>query len=257
MDLALKGRRVLVTGATRGIGLACADIFAREGCILDLTARDETRLTSVADDLHRAYGIQVNTISADLSRRSEQKRLADSISDIDILINNAGAVPGGDINQVDDQSWREGWDLKVYGYISLCRALLPRLEAQGYGVIINIIGTVAVRPRPNYIAGSSGNAALQAFTHALGSTSLRHGVRVVGVSPGLIATDRMPTLLKAWATEKYGHSSRWREMLDPNCPPGKPENVADAVAFLASPRAGHISGTVLEVSLAGLIESVM
>jgi NAD(P)-dependent dehydrogenase (short-subunit alcohol dehydrogenase family) len=135
----------------------------------------------------------------------------------------------------------------VFGYVALCRLILPRLEQRGGGVIVNVIGGAAVRPRPNYIAGAAGNAALAGLTQALGSTSLRAGVRVVGVNPGLIATDRMTDLLKVQARERWGDPERWPEMLHPDRPPGRPEHIADVVAFLASPRAGHVSGAVLTV----------
>ena len=247
MDLELTGRRVLITGASRGIGLACAGAFAAEGCELDLTARDEARLDTLADRLRAERNATVRTFPADLSVPAEQDRLVAEVGEFDILVNNAGAIPGGDLALIDDRTWRGAWDLKVFGYVALCRLILPRLEEQGSGVIVNVIGGAAVRPRPNYIAGAAGNSALAGFTQALGSTSMRHGVRVVGVHPGLIATDRMTDLLKVQAGERFGDPQRWREMIDPDRPPGRPEHIADVVAFLASPRAGHVSGALLIV----------
>lgn len=247
MDLELAGRRVLITGASMGIGLACAEVFAREGCDIALVARDQARLDAAAKGLRAFADVNVRTHAADLSKTAEQSRLVDDMGDIDILVNNAGSIPAGEIAKVDDDSWRDAWDLKVFGYINLCRLVLPQMEARGSGVIVNVIGGAAVRPRPNYIAGAAGNSALMAFTQALGSRSLRNGVRVVGVNPGQIRTDRLIALLRTHAERKLGDPERWEEMQSIESPPGQPEQVADVVVFLASARAGHVSGVVIAV----------
>lgn len=247
MDLELRGRRVLITGASKGIGRACAETFAAEGAALDLVARSAAELEAAAEELRAAHSVKVGTHALDLSRPSDQRALADRLDAVDIVVNNAGAVPAGDVCRIDDETWRRAWDLKVFGYINLTRLLLPRLEAQRSGVIVNVIGTSALRPTPDFIAVSSGNAALDAFTRALGANSLRHGVRVLGVHPGLILTDRLISQARLYADAKLGDAERWREMIPAETPPGTPEQVADVVVFLASARAGHLSGIVVPV----------
>jgi NAD(P)-dependent dehydrogenase (short-subunit alcohol dehydrogenase family) len=247
MELGLNGRRALVTGASKGIGRACANVFAAEGCALDLVSRSAADLDAVAADLRAEHGADVTTHALDLSRAENQVALADALGAVDIVVNNAGAVPGGDIAQINDDTWRTAWELKVFGYINMCRLLLPRLEAQRRGVIVNVIGGAGLRPQPTYIAGGAGNAALMALTQALGSRSLRHNVRVVAVNPGLIVTDRMTTLLRTQAQARFGDPERWTELVPDDPPPGQPEQVADVVAFLASDRASHVSGTTLPV----------
>ena len=121
------------------------------------------------------------------------------------------------------------------------------LEERGSGVIVNVIGGAGARPQPDYIAGGAGNAALMALTRALGSRSLRRGIRVVGVNPGLILTDRLVTLSRQRAEARFGDAERGQEMVPDDPAPGRPEHVADVVAFLASDRAAHVSGVVVPV----------
>ena len=104
----------------------------------------------------------------------------------------AGAIPGGDLQSIDEVRWREAWDLKVFGYINMTRAFLDAMEQRGSGVIINVTGLAADRTDAGYVAGTAGNAGLNAFTRAVGGRSLSHGVRVLAVSPGPVATDRSP-----------------------------------------------------------------
>lgn len=247
MDLHLRGKRALVTGGSKGIGLASASMLAEEGCDLVLVARDAVALEAAAR-AQAAHGVDVRTIPADLSRSEDLAKVAAEAGPIDILVNNAGAIPPGDLLSVEAGTWRSAWDLKVFGYIDLTRALYPRLKERG-GVVVNVIGSAGERPEPNYIAGSTGNAALMAFTRALGARSPRDGVRVVGINPGPVATDRIEMLLRAKAERTTGDAERWQEAFKDNAfgRAAEPEEIAAAVAFLASPRSGYTSGVVLTI----------
>jgi NAD(P)-dependent dehydrogenase (short-subunit alcohol dehydrogenase family) len=249
MDLELAGKSALVTGASKGIGRAIAEALAAEGCTLHLAARTEADLASVRDDLTARFGAQATIHPGDLGLFSEVEWLAAVCADVDILVNNAGAIPAGDLARVDDATWRTAWDLKVFGFVGLARALYPRMCDRGSGVIVNIIGTGGERPNANFIAGSMANASLMALTTALGAGSLDHGVRVVGINPGPIETERLLVQSERRAEVDFGDRGRWREVLA-NLPagrPGLPREVADVAAFLASPRASWISGTVINV----------
>jgi len=251
MDLYLKGERALVTGASAGIGKAVAMTLASEGCNIVLAARDQLRLATVAQEIHEGTGVDVETVSVDLSRAEDQARLAAHCDALDILINNAGSNPAGQISDISDEEWRKSWDLKVFGYINLIRLIYPKMAGRNNGVIINIIGNSGERMNDKYILGSSGNMALMGITRALGGRSPDVGVRVVGVNPGLTATERAKTLLCKWSESKFGTSERAEEVLaDMDLPFGrmcKAEEIADVVAFLASPRAGYVSGTIVTV----------
>ena len=222
-------------------------MLAEEGCDLVLVARDAVALEAAAR-AQAAHGVDVRTIPADLSRPEDLSKVAADAGPIDILVNNAGAIPPGDLLSVEAGTWRSAWDLKVFGYIDLTRALYPRLKERG-GVVVNVIGSAGERPEPNYIAGSTGNAALMAFTRALGARSPRDGVRVVGINPGPVATDRIEMLMRAKAERTTGDAERWQEAFKDNAfgRAAKPEEIAAAVAFLASPRSGYTSGVVLTI----------
>lgn len=250
MDLGLKGRWALVTGASQGIGAATARSLAAEGCNLHLTARSREKLEALRDELIEAHGVEVHTHPLDLEASGMAERLAEAVGDIEILVNNAGVIPGGDIWSVDEAAWRAGWELKVYGYINLTREIYGRMKERGRGVIINDIGNAGERLDADYICGTTGNAALMAFTKAIGGHSLaKHGVRIIGVNPGPVATDRMPKLLKKRARDWFDDESRWEELLAryPLGRMARVEEIADAIVFLASDRSGYTSGTILTI----------
>jgi short-subunit dehydrogenase len=140
MDMQLAGKRVLVTGGSKGIGLACAEAFAREGCDVVLSARDTAALSAAADKVRALAQVRVETLAADLSRVEERERLHAAFPDIDVLVNNAGAIPSGRLQDISIQRWQEAWSLKVFGYIHLCQLYLPAMEARKAGAVVNIIG---------------------------------------------------------------------------------------------------------------------
>jgi hypothetical protein len=167
----------------------------------------------------------------------------------DVLVNNAGDIPPGALDSVDEATWRQAWELKVFGYINLSRAMYARMKGRGRGVIINDIGAAGEKMDAAYIAGSTGNAALYAFTRALGGQSLRDGIRVVGVSPGPVATERMVSGLKARAAGRFGDEARYTELIE-RLPMGRaatPREIADLMVFLASDRSAYTSGAVFTV----------
>lgn len=234
MELNLKGRRVLVTGASKGIGRACVDLLAQEGCKVLGASRSITG---------------PDTRAADLSQRGVAEALAEWAGELDILINNAGAIPGGDLQRVDEETWRRAWDLKVFGYINLTRAVYARMKARRRGVIINILGNAGERLNPAYIAGSTANAGLMAFTRTLGGASHADGIRVVGINPGPVATDRLVSLYRQMAQTRLGDASRYEELFGEMSfgRPATPEEIASAVAFLASERSAYTTGCILSI----------
>jgi NAD(P)-dependent dehydrogenase (short-subunit alcohol dehydrogenase family) len=251
MDLGIAGRTALVTGASRGIGHAIAAALAREGVHLHLAARSKADLAAARDRIRKAHDVRVDCHALDLGAAGSVAALASACGDVDILVNNAGAIPLGNLVAVDEARWREAWELKVFGFINLSRAVYARMCGRRSGVIVNVIGVSGERLRANYIAGSTGNAALMAFTRALGGESVDHGVRVVGVNPGQIETDRLRQRMEARAQAVLGDPSRWQEIAQVAKAPmgrfGRPDEIADAVTWLASERASYVSGIILTV----------
>ncbi|HWJ72452.1 MAG TPA: SDR family oxidoreductase [Kaistia sp.] len=250
MDLRLTGKKVLITGASQGIGAGLAKAFAEEGCELVLTARNAERLAAIKADITDEMPERtVTLVPLDLTEAGAAERLAETAGDIDILVNNAGVIPSGSLFDIDEAKWRAGWELKVFGYINLCRLYYPRMKAAGGGVIINNIGNGGEVTDPRYIAGAVGNASLMHFTRALGGSSLDDKIRVIGVNPGPVNTDRIYNMLKKRAKDVFGDENRYGE-LETTYPLGRPAHVhevTDLVVFLASYRAGYISGTIMTV----------
>jgi NAD(P)-dependent dehydrogenase (short-subunit alcohol dehydrogenase family) len=199
--------------------------------------------------LRASHGVEVTTHVVDLRVSEDVKRLGRELPEIDVLVNNAGDIPGGPLEAIDEDTWRRGWELKVFGYISLTRIIYSRMKGQGGGVIINNIGVAGERVDFEYIAGSTGNAALMAFTRAQGSRSLDHGIRVVGVNPGPVETARIVTLMKAKARTRLSDEKRYEELMAdwPRGRAAKPREIADMIAFLASDRSAYTSGAIVTV----------
>src|SRR5512132_3860984 len=157
MDLGLGGKRVLITGGSRGIGFACARGFLGEGADVVIAARDPARLEAAKGELAgRAQG-KVETIAIDMAAPGSAEKLAAAYPAADILVNNAGAIPGGDVLAVDEAKWRAAWDLKVFGYVNLARAMFARMRERKRGVIVNVIGVGGERHNFNYVAGAAAN----------------------------------------------------------------------------------------------------
>jgi NAD(P)-dependent dehydrogenase (short-subunit alcohol dehydrogenase family) len=253
MDLQLAGKTALITGGSKGIGRASAEVLASEGCNVILVARDQATLDDTAGAIRAKYQVHVRTIAADLSSDAAVREVAGMAGDLDILVNNAGAIPPGDVLSIDDAKWRQAWDLKVFGYISFCRVVYAQMKARKSGVIINVIGAAGEQFPTNYIAGAAGNASLMAFTRALGKGAPADGLRVVAINPGPVETDRLVMLRRAEAQQKFGDPDRWRE-LTAGMPFGRaasPTEIGNAVAFLASSMSGYTTGTVLTINGGG------
>lgn len=253
MDLQLAGKSALITGASKGIGRAATEQLAREGCNVILVSRNAADLAAVKQAIAQRFKVQIDTVAADLSQSSSIDRLAQDFPEIDILVNNAGAIPGGQLLDVDEQTWRKAWDLKVFGYVNMCRAYYALMKKRGSGVIINITGNAAQTHDPEYICGVAGNAALTAFSQSLGSVSVRDGIRVISLNPGPVETERLVNLMKKKARDRTGNADNWRELFKP-LPFGRacaPEEVGAMIAFLASERCSYNSGSVVTID-AGL-----
>src|SRR3984893_8396967 len=193
MELGLRGRKALVTGASKGIGRACAEALAEEGCDVALVSRTAADLEAARAAIVAKHNIAVRFYPLDLSDSRNVDKLAEACADTEILINNAGAIPGGNIDAIDEARWRTAWDLKVFGYINMTRRFYALMRERKKGVIINILGAAGENPDFDYVAGSSGNASLMAFTRAMGGTAPRDGLRVIGINPGPVMTDRLVT----------------------------------------------------------------
>ncbi|HEX3954110.1 MAG TPA: SDR family oxidoreductase [Stellaceae bacterium] len=253
MDLGLRGKKALVTGASKGIGRACAEVLAAEGCDVVLVSRTAADLEAVRAKIAGEHNVAVRVFALDLSDGRSVDTLAAECTDIDILVNNAGAIPGGDIAQIDEARWRQAWDLKVFGYINMTRRFYAQMAARKAGVIVNILGAAGENPDFNYIAGSSGNASLMAFTRAMGGMSPRDGIRVIGINPGPVQTERLVTLMRTRAEGQFGDPEKWTELMKPLAfgRAAKPEEIGYMAAFLASDLSAYTTGLIITIDGGG------
>ena len=236
---------VFITGASAGFGAAMARTFVKNGHQVVLAARRKERLESLARELGESALPVAMDVTSKASIEEALSMLPQSWRQIDVLINNAGAIPGGNILDIPLAEWRRAWDLKVFGYIALTQAMLRRMASGTGGVIVNNIGAAGEAPDWDYVAGSAGNAALMAFTRAVGGRSLDHGVRVLGVNPGAVESERIRSLLR----HKAGKDGDMAASLS-QYPAGRlatPAEVADLIVFAASPVASYLSGTIITI----------
>lgn len=249
MELGLEGKRVLITGGSRGIGLAAARGFAAEGCELFLSARSMQRLEAARTALIAEFGVKVEIHACDLLENAEVMKLAALCQDVDVLVNNAGATPTGPIEAVAYSDWREGFELKLIATATLTREIYLSMKQRRSGVIVNVIGNCGERPDPDIIIATITNTGLMGFTRALGAASPEFGIRVVGINPGPTETERLVALMQRKSADRTGEAGRWRELVEP-LPfgrPADPAETADAIVFAASDRASYVSGTVITV----------
>ena len=253
MDLGLRGRKALVTGASKGIGRACAEVLAEEGCDIVLVSRTAADLEAVRAKIAGEHNVAVRYVALDLSDGKNVDRLAAECADTDILVNNAGAIPGGNIAQIDEARWREAWDLKVFGYINMTRRFDALMAGRRQGVIINILGAAGENPDFDYVAGSSGNASLMAFTRAIGGTAPRDNLRVMGINPGPVMTERLITLMRTRAEANFGDPEKYTDLMRPLAfgRAAKPEEIGYMAAFLASDRSAYTTGSIVTIDGGG------
>ena len=254
MDLGLQGKTALITGGSKGIGRASAEVLADEGCNVILVAREQAALDAAAEAIRARRQVNVRTISADLSSDAAVRRVAAEAGALDILVNNAGAIPPGrpagrGRRAVAARVGSEGVRL----HLVLPRGLCGDEGARGAGVIVNVIGSAGEKFPTGYIAGAAGNASLMAFTRALGKGAPADGLRVVAINPGPVETERHVMLQRDRGGEGTGRCGAVAGA-DKGMPFGRPATPAEigyAVAFLASPKSGYTSGTVLTIDGGG------
>jgi len=175
-------------------------------------------------------------------------RCAERFGHVDILVNNAGSARTGEFLKLSDETWLADWTLKFFGYVRMAREVLPHMQRARAGVIVNIIGAAALNPRASYTIGGAANAALNHFTKALADEGAQFGVRVVGINPGPILTERL-LKMRGGLSPSSGSQSDDEALrrMTPLGRVGKPEEVADLVMFLASARAAFIHGANITI----------
>lgn len=257
MDLDLLDKHVLITGGSRGIGYACAQHFLREGCVVSLVGRDADALDTARSHLD-PHGKRVAVFTADLTRPADALRMIehaeDALGPIDVLVNAAGSAKQKPFAELEPMDWRTAMDAKFMTYINVMDPIVKRMADQGGGAIVNIIGLGGKLPITTHLPGGAANAALMLATSGLAMAYAPHGVRINGINPAKTQTDRVAHGIEAQARQNNMSVEATLAKARKDIPIGRfasPDDVASAVVFLASPRAGYISGVIVTLDGAG------
>ena len=253
MDLHLKDHHILITGGSKGIGLACAQAFLLEGARVTLVSRDVDNLSHAQARLRQAFPhVQVNTVAADLRNASQAEQAVAQAQaqggDIDVLINSAGAAKRTPPNELTAQSWHDAMDAKYFSTIHVLDPVTRAMAARGRGAVVNIIGAGGKVANPIHMPGGAANAALMLVTAGMAAAYGPQGVRVNAINPGQTLTDRLKEGMAAEARMKGITAEQAQQQATARIPLGRmaqPEEIANAAVFLASGKASYISGVVL------------
>ena len=249
----LDGKAALVTGGSKGIGLACAKGLAGEGAAVCLAASDRGRLDAAADEIERETGRRPHVAAADLRTLDGCEASAGAalagLGGCNILVNAAGATKGGIFLDQPDEEMIDGFALKFHGAVRLCRLLWPELVKRS-GTVINICGGFARTPSPDFMVGGAVNAALSNFSKALAEKGLVDDVNVNWIHPGLTVTERFESIV----TRRAEQQGKTREAVTAETVAkegirrlGQPEDVANLVVFLCSADSRHLNGTAITI----------
>ena len=254
MDLGMQGKKALVTGGSEGIGKAVTRALAREGVDVAICARRKEPLEQAAAGIAKETGRKIVPMAADMTRPADVERFVKdahaALGRIDILINNAGSAPGGVIEHLSEEEWASALQLKFMGYVRCMKHVLPIMQKQRKGRVVNVIGNDGVKVSYWEIAPGAANAAGQNLTMSLASQYGKDNISFVAVNPGPVRTERWTGLVKAMARDMKLSFEQADKLAPASIPLGRiaeSDEVANLVTYLASDLAFFVNGTMIEI----------
>jgi len=254
MDLGLKGKIAVISGGNKGLGAAAAEALAAEGASIFLTARNEDDLKAIQQKLESSAGVECGYVTADMTDGDAGDRVIaaalEKFGQVDIVVNAAGAARGGVFEDIEDQVWRDAFELKFMGAVRLTRAAVPHMKERKYGRIVNVIGMFGREPAKQALPASAVNAAFMTINKGLSQDLGPHGIFVNAVDPGPTRSERILKLFKDMAEANNSTPEELEQGFRNQIPIGRlgePEEVARIVTFLASDAAGNLNGTCISV----------
>lgn len=262
MNLNISGRVALVTGSSSGLGFAIARGLAEEGCRVVLNGRDPLRLERAVNLLCERTA-DLEGFPADVSAPTEAERLVDRVrhrfGSVDILVCNAGGPPAASFEDLTIEHWRSAVDLNLLSTVHLCRAAVPLMRERQWGRVICLTSVAAKQPLPGLMLSSTARAGVLGFAKALADEVAPEGVTVNVVCPGYMHTQRTEELVARRAEMEHRSTNEIVKSMVLEIPMGRmgdPDELAAAVAFLASEPAGYITGAAIQVD-GGFVRSII
>ena len=254
MDLGLKGKRALVTGASRGLGYAIANTLAEEGCRVAINSRSAEKLSASAKEIADAQDVPVFALPADMSDASAPesiiKQAVDALGGLDLLVTNAGGPPPGGFESFSEEDWAKGIDLSLMSHVRLIKAALPYLRESDAASVLTITSYSVKQPIPNLVLSNSIRAATVGLTKTLALELGGDGIRFNSILPGWTKTERVAELMGARAQANGTSVDEELSKQMKECPLGRmaePQEFANPAVFLLSPAASYITGVMLTV----------